>query len=82
MVKIKKEEWEEFLKWKESKQRSEESKAKQEEEETLEIEDDLIEEWFEEEKEESEEYICGNCGYKAKEVFEKCPQCGKKLRWD
>lgn len=27
-------------------------------------------------------YICGNCGYSADDKFDKCPNCGAKLKWD
>jgi rubrerythrin len=78
-IKVSKEEWELFQKWKE-----EQSKKKKEEpkEETLEIEDDVFDEILEEIEEEKEEYICPVCGYKDTKPFEKCPKCGTKLRWD
>lgn len=79
-IKISKKEWEEFLKWKESKEKPKEESEK---EEKLEIEDDIsdldISEILEEEE---EEYICPNCGYKSNKPFERCPVCGVKLRWD
>ena len=81
-IKISKEEWEEFLKWKESKQRP--KKEESEKEETLEIEDDVFDDILEEVEEEGkkETYICPVCGYEDTKPFERCPKCGTKLEWD
>jgi len=79
-IKIRKEEWEEFQKW--LKEKEKQKQKTEDAEETLEIEDDLIEEWLEEEKEEKEEYICPRCGYKDTKPFERCPSCSVKLKWE
>jgi len=77
-LKVSKKEWEEFLKWKESKKQKEPEK-----EETLEIENDTpdITDLIEEDEEE-ETYICPQCGYESNKPFEKCPNCGARLKWD
>jgi rubrerythrin len=81
-IKVSKEEWELFQKWKE-----EQTKKKKEEEtkeETFEIEDDVFDEILDEieDKEEKEEYICPVCSYKDTKPFERCPNCKTKLKWD
>jgi lipopolysaccharide biosynthesis regulator YciM len=82
-MKVSKKDWEEFLKWKEQKekpeQKVEELQIEPEEELSL---DDLV--TVEEEKEESKEepYICGNCGYQSDKPFDVCPNCKRKLKWD
>ncbi|MEM5867224.1 MAG: hypothetical protein QXG39_04825 [Candidatus Aenigmatarchaeota archaeon] len=79
MVKISKKEWEEFQEWIKSKNQKANQKANEEPEPLeLEIEDyeDLAVE------EEQEIYICGNCGYESETIFEICPKCKAKNKFD
>jgi lipopolysaccharide biosynthesis regulator YciM len=81
-MKVSKEEWEQFQKWKKEKEKPKET----EEPENLKIEPE--EESFDlsdlvtvEETKEEETYVCGNCGYKDTKPFDVCPSCKKKLSW-
>lgn len=76
MVKISKKEWEEFQEWIKSKnQKASEEPEPLELEEIEDYEDLAVEE-------EQEIYICGNCGYESKTMFEICPKCKAKNKFD